>query len=430
MRKMALLYDSFFYGTVCHVCKCKDDDKKLKRCGGCSIILYCSLEHQKVHWPLHKRLCKCIQSVTGSRGLQNVFQEAHKCSSTDEWCKMRSNLMLLIQFKLARRLSEGEQQMFMFPRVCEVCKEDDQEKLEDCKNCLCVSYCSILHQQQDSLRHSVSCQWLNLCFYIDKHFLKTKDPYPLLNIPVREEYEPLPCDMDSFISILVTFTNDTTKWNQSIEVALLSELLTCPLTLLYALEKLRTVSKNKLVVHVVGAGAFECTFLQKWETILHCLPQLSCLDLVFIGPETEQSLETSSVLCMACQEKGRELRTKFKCGKLYHHYATCDSFLMPDIIVVYNCGLHEHEGTDADMWLLSLPFLVKFAQTPLILTSYTSKEAYKDVARILDCREDGLTVYLKCAKNPFASKRPYRDWGSEGCCIFFQNNFITLVTPH
>jgi hypothetical protein len=103
---------------------------------------------------------------------------------------------------------------------------------------------------------------------------------------------------------------------------------------------------------------------------------------------------------------------------------------MPDIIVAYNCGLHEYMGTDTDTWLLSLPFLVKFNHTPLILTSYTSDEAYRDIARILDYRKDSLTVYLKCKKNPFASKRPYRDWGGENCDVFFQNNFITLVTPH
>jgi len=74
--------------------------------------------------------------------------------------------------------------------------------------------------------------------------------------------------------------------------------------------------------------------------------------------------------------------------------------------------------------------LVKFNHTPLILTSYTSDEAYRDIARILDYKKDSMTVYLKCAKNPFASKRPYRDWGSENCDVFFQNNFITLVTPH
>jgi hypothetical protein len=228
----------------------------------------------------------------------------------------------------------------------------------------------------------------------------------------------------------MTYTKDTTKWNQSIEVALLSELLTCPLTLIYALEKLKTSFKKNLVIHVVGAGAFECTFLQKWEVILHCLPQLSCVCIVFIGPEIEEGLETTCALCVNCQEKGRELRAHFQSGKLYHQYATSETFLMPDVIAAYNCGLHEYEGTSTDAWLPSIPFLVKFDQTPLILTSYTNDEAYKDVARILDCCKDGLTVYLKCAKNPFASKHPYRDWGSDISDVFFQNNFITLVKPH
>ncbi|PNF33793.1 hypothetical protein B7P43_G10223 [Cryptotermes secundus] len=429
---MALLYDTYFYGTVCHVCKCKDDCKgeKLKRCGGCRMVLYCGPQHQKVHWPLHKRLCKCIQAVVNSRGLENLYQEACKNPSTEDWCKLRSNLMLLTQLSLGRRLSEGEQQMFMFPRICKVCYKAEQVELQDCNDCLCVSYCSVAHKQQDSLRHSISCRWLKLCLCIDRHFLQVKDPYPFLNVPVREKYEPLPCDIDSFISITVTCAKDTTEWNRSIEVALFSELLTCPLTLLYALEKLRTSFKKKFMAHVVGAGAFECTFLHKWEIILHCLPQLSFLDIVFIGPEIEQGLETICVLCVDCQRKGRQLRTHFQTGKLYHQYASSETFLFPDIIVAYNCGLHEYEGTNSDTWLQSLPFLVKFDHVPLILTSYTSDEANKDVARILGCKKDTLTVYLKCSKNPFASRRPYRDWRSESSDVFFQNNFITLVTPY
>lgn len=428
---MALAYHSYFYGNVCHVCKCNDaNGKKLKRCGGCKIILYCSQQHQKVHWPLHKSLCKCIQSVMHNRGSQYLFQRTREGFSAEDWCKERYNVMLLTQLKLGRRLSEGEQQMFMFPRVCKVCHEGDQEKLQDCKNCHCVSYCSISHKEQDFLRHSMSCHWLKLCFYVDKHFIQAKDPYPLINVPMRDKYEPLPCDIDAFISVLMTYTKGITKWNQTIEVALLSELLTCPLTLLYALEKCEMLFSRNLVIHVVGAAAFECTFLKKWEIILHCLPQLIFLDLVFVGPEIEQGFKTTCVLCVDCQKKGRELNTHFHSGNLYHQYATSKTFLMPDIIVAYNCGLHEYVGTDADTWLLSLPFLVKFNQTPLLLTSYTSDEAYRDFARILDCRKDSLTVYLKCAKNPFASKRPYRDWGSENCDVFFQNNFITLVTPH
>lgn len=393
------------------------------------MILYCSHQHQKVHWPLHKSLCKCIQSIMHSQGTQNFFQRTRKGYSVEDWCKERSNVMLLTQLQLGRRLSEEEQQMFMFPRVCEVCYEGDQEKLQDCKNCFCVSYCSITHKQQDFIRHSMLCHWLKLCFNVDKHFIQAKEPYPVLNVPVRDKYEPLPTDIDTFISVLLKYTKDVTNWNMSIEVALLSELLTCPLTLLYALEKLGTSFSKSSVIHVVGAAAFECTFLKKWEIILHYLPQMICLDMVFIGPEIEQEFETMCELCVDCQKKGRKLSTHFQSGTLYHQYANSKTFLKPDIIVTYNCGLHEYVGTDADTWLLSLPFLVKFNQTPLILTSYTSDEAHRDIARILDFRKDSLIVYLKCGKNPFASKRPYRDWGSENCDVFFQNNFITIVTP-
>jgi tetratricopeptide (TPR) repeat protein len=32
-------------------------DKKLKLCSRCGVSSYCSVEHQKLHWPIHKRVC-------------------------------------------------------------------------------------------------------------------------------------------------------------------------------------------------------------------------------------------------------------------------------------------------------------------------------------------------------------------------------------
>ena len=38
--------------------KAEVDDVKLKKCGGCGLVKYCSIECQKNHWPQHKRECK------------------------------------------------------------------------------------------------------------------------------------------------------------------------------------------------------------------------------------------------------------------------------------------------------------------------------------------------------------------------------------
>jgi hypothetical protein len=32
-------------------------NKKLKLCSRCGVSSYCSVEHQRLHWPIHKRVC-------------------------------------------------------------------------------------------------------------------------------------------------------------------------------------------------------------------------------------------------------------------------------------------------------------------------------------------------------------------------------------
>lgn len=34
--------------------------KDLKKCSRCNAVYYCSVEHQKLHWKEHKKLCKEI----------------------------------------------------------------------------------------------------------------------------------------------------------------------------------------------------------------------------------------------------------------------------------------------------------------------------------------------------------------------------------
>ena len=50
------------YGNVCQFDGCnkttKDDGSKLARCGRCLLAPYCSYEHQKAHWKIHKKSCR------------------------------------------------------------------------------------------------------------------------------------------------------------------------------------------------------------------------------------------------------------------------------------------------------------------------------------------------------------------------------------
>ncbi len=47
-----------------------------KKCTGCNAVVYCTKEHQKKHWPTHKKDCKCwriVHDPSGVKGRSEVF---------------------------------------------------------------------------------------------------------------------------------------------------------------------------------------------------------------------------------------------------------------------------------------------------------------------------------------------------------------------
>ena len=63
----------YFYANTCHVCKCFDQEKRLKRCSGCYLISYCGNSHQVQDWPAHKKLCKVAQDLISRTGGPTIF---------------------------------------------------------------------------------------------------------------------------------------------------------------------------------------------------------------------------------------------------------------------------------------------------------------------------------------------------------------------
>ena len=53
--------------TQCAICEIEAD----KKCTGCNEVAYCGKEHQRKHWSIHKKDCKCwkvIEDPTGVKG--------------------------------------------------------------------------------------------------------------------------------------------------------------------------------------------------------------------------------------------------------------------------------------------------------------------------------------------------------------------------
>lgn len=49
---------SEFGDKCCPIC---GKNEELRACSGCGLIYYCSVEHQKSHWKVHKGNCKAYK---------------------------------------------------------------------------------------------------------------------------------------------------------------------------------------------------------------------------------------------------------------------------------------------------------------------------------------------------------------------------------
>jgi hypothetical protein len=157
---------------------------------------------------------------------------------------------------------------------------------------------------------------------------------------------------------------------------------------------------NELVVHIVGAGAYELPATCVWEEISHCLPHIQKLTVEFVGPEVclvipskEYPTRPIDEVCPDCTVKGRQ-RLFGMYGYTYHEYAQKYN-TTPNLIVAFNTGMHECE---TESWKTSLKTILDM-EVPAFFTSYEESEAIKDFALLESIDANILQESLEL--NPF-----------------------------
>lgn len=415
---MVFKYNYFFYANVCHICKRFGKEISLKRCGNCSMISYCSKEHQKIHWSQHKDLCNAICSVLKDNTISmtlNIKQNV----DLKTWVQMKMNFMLLVAIKLDRKLEYYEEQMFKFPRSCVTCHDQNIKILEDCSNCPNISFC-IKHK--DNIIHKKFCNLLKLCFNLDIISITYNKKIPRIKIPHHTNHINLPQNIKNFIDCYIEPQKDL-QISMVEETIINTEYLTRPLTFLYAIQKLQYFLKdNNIIIHIIAANMIDINGIELWEILLHWLPYTTMAKIILIGPELSIG-SISMNLCKNCQYNNKRLSIQI-CDTLYESYANSNSYMKPNFIIGYNAGIHEYEDFKSEnyTWKQSLKIIAE-QNCPLILTSYTLTEAEKEQIRLNEI----LNNYIKCTyfeQNPFSSLRPYRDFETEG--IYYQNQYIII----
>ena len=174
--------------------------------------------------------------------------------------------------------------------------------------------------------------------------------------------------------------------------------------------------KSTLTVHIVGAGKYESPPTCVWEEILHCLPNITNLACLLIGPEaTEPGRDMMAEIecCPTCQSNNRTRFSGLYSSTYHDHYNKYKT--EPDFIVAYNTGLYEE---DTESWKKSVKVMLDM-NVPCFFTSYNSYEATEDVAII---KSLGAKMLYKDGpkENPFKDSCPVHDIQSDD--KFFHNN--------
>ncbi|XP_011868480.1 PREDICTED: uncharacterized protein LOC105562332 [Vollenhovia emeryi] len=395
--------NDFFYATVCHVCKRFGGNVRLKRCGGCKMIFYCGLRHQKYHRQQHRSLCNAVRDVLTSYEY-NIEQPDATSMESDQ---KKIMLIELVETELGRSLEKYEREMFEFSRKCAICQELDDTLLKDCRKCA-ASYCKY---HIDSIQHNDICAPLGLCFRSELLYGKTKD-LEMHDLQQGCTFTKTFQDMKHFIK---TYANLQNPLEYDIMEAIYSQYLTRPLTLFHATRLLEYVPKSKnLVIHVVGANIREEVTCSAWQILLDFM-DIESLMIVMIGPELHPLVSPVSL------KSGRK-ECLFKFYKeLYENYVRGQSFVKPDLIVGFNTVIHQPIELGFHSKILT-SFIELFMEQncPLILTGYTLSQVKCEANRI-DIRNRTID-YRFIARNPFSCLKPFRT--SCPYNVFYENQYI------
>lgn len=415
---MVLEYNYFFYPNACHICKKFGEEISLKRCGNCTMISYCSKKHQKEHWLQHKDLCNAICSVLKDNQVSSFLNNKQNLN-TEGWTEMKMNFMLLVAIKIGRKLKHYEEEMFKFIRSCAVCHEQNVKVLEDCPNCPNTSFCT---KHKNDMEHKKICYLIKLCYTLDLASITYKEEIPKMRVPSPTNHISLPQNIKDLIHYYIE-PHTISPLSIEEETMIHTEYLTRPLTLLYALQKLRYSLKNhSIVIHVIAANIIDIDGIEFGEILLHWYPNMETAKIVLIGPELSSGSMPIN-LCKICLYNNKQLLIEMH-GILYDDFAKSISYVKPDIIIGYNAGIHECEDfkSENDTWRQSLQIIAK-QECPFILTSYTLLEAKKEQERLNTVLGRDIECAF-CDQNPYSSLRPYRDFETER--VYYQNQYLLI----
>lgn len=451
MEEETLLTAPKYYWGSCMVCKkggSKND--QLKSCSRCRCVFYCSKECQKLDWKNHKKLCSYLATAAEEVGAELFFgrqlefedeENEEICENPNEktkswksWTKFRVNAAKMCEILMGKPLEPHEKEIFLFPKACRVCRLAKKDGMIDCFNCTCVTYCSQqCFEENFELHQEKMCRELKYALVCDNYESTVSISAPAIPENVDKVFK-LEENMLKHLKFELKMQKSTDVDLAEMEFRFLSDRLSGPLTILHCLKEFSSTENTDLKIHIVGSNVIEMLGIIKWEYLLHRLPKLNTLHLVFIGLELdmeENDGENEDIQpCEKCCEKGRKVIYDIRRMSYEKYCQKCPNYQIPDLVAAFNCGFHEFEKEpEKDTWKPALPFLTQHGKIPLIFTSYTLTEAQKDYDLIQKCSNHDLEIHACKLQNPFRSYRSIRDFEFDNDCdVFYANQYFSVVS--
>ncbi|XP_017019412.1 uncharacterized protein [Drosophila kikkawai] len=416
----------YFMASLCNFCKADLCGQNRMPCSRCGLSYYCSGGHMREDQE-HRQLCYALRQTVDHKGHEMFY----KCGdfSAEQFRSYRIVCIRQVEKEMNRPLSATEQELLLFPLICSEskCREHRLKRLSICGGCGEVAFCKDKPEHL-SKEHTKWCGSYRLFKAFVMFQAKFGRMEPSLPNKVLKEL-PMACSNTRQVMKKLNFnvTNEC-------EYAALTQVSTGPLTAWFALklcERLRDC--EQLTLHLIGAEIeFEVDILQKWELfLLHLMPAVKTLNVVFIGPELNPNNISFEQLkkikcCLSCRKAKRTVNYHFE-NRLYHDYCKQSEFLQPNLICFFNSGLYRSTGFGfEDTWPDTIQASLNL-KCPVVVTSYTKYEAPLDLVHFVNQSNRHINVVLPPTTNPFSSEKPERNFISDNEAPFMFKNFYCFV---
>lgn len=349
-------FKTYYPGACNSCCMLTSKSQRLQRCASCQLVAYCGRDCQRSDWKNHKKFCKMYKVKDGENALIFDYNtRTNQSKWNTEMDKLRKK-----SYTVCDEMMGGfiETVFSTFSRVCNICKEAEQDKLFDC-SCCCVAYCCKEHQDDDKI-HKRFCEELVMFPLIHYLLLKEKKlKLPcLLKNTVQTQYEPI--EKNHMDKIKLKLLKELEKENSAdinclpfsslsrfdLMFAVQTNHLAFPLTVLSNLVVFGMGKEEKPVEHMSSLNIHIVTFSpvfdsSVWEYFMHLLPSLTELNISFITnqvPGTEREpLDYQGITlerCSDCESKGRIINYSVHVNH-YHTFFSSKEYTVPDVVAVF-----------------------------------------------------------------------------------------------